>query len=118
MSGRHGEPVERLIESNATAFERRLLDAAAKEVPSREMSLRMARALDVNAVVAAATTTATAVTGATTVAKATSTGGSGLPWPWIAGGLIGLSVVGVLVGRGGWKASDPTSPVAPSVSFP
>jgi hypothetical protein len=110
MTDRSGDSPERLLDSDATDFERRLLQAAVKDGPSRDMSARMARALGVSVATAATMGAAT---------KAGAGGGSASGWPWVVGGVIGLSVVGALVVGSRWTASRPDArPAGPAVSQP
>jgi hypothetical protein len=96
---------ERLLETDATDFERRLLEAALRKGPPRATSARVAAALGVSvtaaAPVAAASTVAAGTAAKTTAAAATTV------WPWISAGVLGLAVVGAVV------ATHRTSP-APS----
>ena len=110
MSDRRGDSSERLLDSDATDLERRVLRAAGKGGPSPEMSALMARALGVSVVTPATMGAAT---------KAAAAGGSAAGWPWAVGGVICLSVVGALVVGGPWTASRPHSrPPGPAVSQP
>ena len=110
MSDRRGESPERLLDSDATDFERRVLRAAGKGGPSPEMSALMARALGVSVATPATMGAAT---------KAGAAGGSAAGWPWVVGGVICLSVVGALVVGGRRTASRPdTRPVGPAVLQP
>jgi hypothetical protein len=105
---------ERLLEADATAFERRLLDAALRKKPSPDASARMARALGVTLTAAAAGTATTAATVAANaaVSKATAAAGTSALWPWVSVGVVGLVVAGAVVGtRVGRDAPKP--PAAP-----
>jgi hypothetical protein len=107
MGAARGESPERLLDKGATDFERRLLDAAAKDGPSHEQVLRMAKALGVSAVGAAAATGVAAGNLSAGAAKAAVATGKAAAWPWIVGGVIGLSVIGALVVGGRRRASLP-----------
>lgn len=107
MGSARGESPERLLDQGASDFERRLLDAAAKDGPSQEQYLRMAKALGVSAVGAAAATGIAAANTSAGAAKAAVATGKAAAWPWIVGGVIGLSVVGALVVGGRRRDSLP-----------
>lgn len=117
MSRPLSDPPERLLESDATAFERRVLESALRQRPSRPASARMAKALGVTvAAVGTATTASTLAAGAAT--KATAAGATTWLWPWISAGVIGLVVAGAVVGmRPGRDAREPP-PVSPAVPSP
>ena len=94
MSRPPADSPERLLASDATDFERRVLQAALRNGPSPAASARMARALGVTATamgVAAATKSAVA-------AKATVAAGTTTVWPWVSVGVLGLVVAGAVVG--------------------
>jgi hypothetical protein len=110
MVGRNGEVPEPLLASEATDFERRLLTAAANEAPSAQLSSRMAQAIGVSVGAAAATTSVAT----TTIAGKASASSSIAAWPWVAGGIVGLSVVGVLVGGGFSRSARQASPRVPA----
>ena len=63
---------ERLIESDATAFERRVLGAALQKQPSRAASARMAKALGVTVAAVGTATAATTLAADVAVTKATA----------------------------------------------
>jgi len=107
MGAARGELPERLLDQGATDFERRLLDAAAKDGPSQEQVLRMAKALGVSAVGGAAATGVAAGTPSAGAAKAAVATGKAAAWPWIVGGVIGVSIVGALVVGGRRRDSLP-----------
>ncbi len=91
---------ERLLERDATDFERRILAAALEKKPSPAASARMAKALGVTvATVATATMTVTAgkaLATAAAAAKAPVAAGAAV-WPWISAGVLGLVVAGAVV---------------------
>ena len=94
MSRPPADSPERLLASDATDFERRVLEVALRNGPAPAASARMARALGVTATamgVAAATKSAVA-------AKATVAAGTTTVWPWVSVGVLGLVVAGAVVG--------------------
>jgi hypothetical protein len=91
------DPSERLLSSNATDFERRLLEAALQKRPSPAASARMARALGVS-VAAAGTAAATTSLAAGAAASKVTAAAATVTWPWISIGVIGLVVAGAVVG--------------------
>jgi len=108
---------ERLLDGDATDFERRMIDAAIEQRPSAAASARMARALGftVTTIGTAAASKPLAATAAgakvpTTLATSTST-----VWPWISVGVLGLAVAGTVVGVRVRHASrpDPAPMLAP-----
>lgn len=118
MGAARGELPERLLDKGATDFERRLLDAAAKDGPSQEQVLRMAKALGVSAVGAAAATGVAAGNLGAGAAKAAVATGKAAAWPWIVGGVIGLSVIGALVVGGRRRDSLPDVHVGARLEAP
>jgi hypothetical protein len=93
-----------LLEAGATDFERRILDAGAREDPSAAASKRMALALGISAGV-----TAVAVGGKVAGAAAAKTAAgttSVALWPWISIGVLGLVVTGAVVGTRPWRTSE------------
>ncbi len=109
---------ERLIESDATAFERRVLGAALQKQPSRASSARMAKALGVTVAAVGTATTATTLAADVAATKATAAVATTSLWPWVSAGVIGLVVAGAVVGtRAGRQASEP-HPVAPAITAP
>jgi hypothetical protein len=117
MSKREPSPPERLRRAGATELERRLLDAASREQPSRELSERMARgigiALPVGGSVLPAQNQAPGATGGGSLAaKAVPTSSSLVPW--VAGTILAAAVViGVVVAS---RPSAGPRPVATSPS--
>jgi hypothetical protein len=119
---------ERLLEADATAFERRMLDAALRKKPSPDASARMARALGVTLTAAAAgtATTGAAVAANAAASKATAAAGGSALWPWVSAGVVGLVVAGAVVGtRVGGDAPKPqaappalTAPAPPRPGLP
>lgn len=95
---------EPLLASDATEFERRVLQAAGQRKPSSASSKRMAKALGVTAAVIGTTATSTVTAGATAA------------WPWVSAGVIGLVVVGAVVGTRA-RHREPKA-VSPAVSAP
>ena len=116
MSRPPSERPERLLEADATAFERRVLEAALRKKPSPAASARMARALGVTAgaVALAAASEGTAAAATTkvaadaTAAKAAAGAGATAAWPWVSIGVLGLVVMaGTVVGVRARRASPP-----------
>lgn len=116
MNGSSGDMPERLLDGDPTALERRVLENALERGPSRELSLRMARALGVNVTTPAAPPAAapTPVAAQGTAVKVATA--PALTWPWVAAGVLALSVAGVVVGTRTGKTSRPAPP--PSLSLP
>jgi hypothetical protein len=109
---------ERLIESDATTFERRVLGAALQKKPSAAASARMAKALGVTVAAVGTATAASTLAADVAATKATAAVATTSLWPWVSAGVIGLVVAGALVGtRAGRHASEP-HPVAPAVTAP
>ncbi len=118
-------PERLLAGTEATDFERRVLERALQKRPSSAASARMAKALGVTAgaiVTATVEGTARAMPKAAVEAgasKATTAAGA-TAWPWVTVSVVGLALAG-LVGARAWRASPPvaksvaaqSSPVAP-----
>ena len=107
---------ERLLASDATDFERRMLEAALQKKPSSAASARMATALGVTvATIGSATATTTVAAGATATKGAAAAGATA--WPWVTVGVIGLAVAGAFVGtRVGHETRAPQA--VPPVAAP
>ena len=117
MSRPPADPSDRLLSSNATDFERRLLEAAQRKRPSPAASARMARALGVS--VAAVGTAATSTTLAAGVAATHTTAAAGsLIWSWVSIGVIGLVVGGAVVGTRAGHTDDHRQVVSAPVTVP
>ena len=118
-------PSDRLLETDATDFERRVLEAAVRQKPSPASTARMAAALGVTATAIGTATAANALAAGAAVSKATAAGASAV-WPWVSAGVIGLVVAGAVVGtRVGRPAREPhaarpavTPPAAPAPATP
>ena len=84
----------------ATDLERRLLDAAARELPSVELTRKMQQALGLSIAAGAVTATATAVAKSSGAGAAASAGATApsFAWPAISVGVIALAVTGAVVG--------------------
>jgi hypothetical protein len=89
---------ERLLASDATDFERRILHAAVQKKPSSSSSARMARALGITAATVGTATTATTLAAGAAATKVLATGGAAAAWPWLTIGVVGLVVAGAIVG--------------------
>jgi len=109
---------ERLLETDATEFERRLLRAAQETGPSRAASARMARALGVTAGVAATTGAVKTLAAVGAASKATAGAGISAASAWITAGVIGLVVAGAVVGTRVWRAPRPAPVLAPEQPSP
>ena len=103
MSGRPTDLPPRLLDGEATDFERRVLEGALRNEPSAAASARMARAHGVTAglvgtgaTAGAAAANKVALGGATT--KATVAAGVATAWPWISAGVLTLALVGAVAG--------------------
>jgi len=118
MSRPIGDLPERLLASDATDFERRVLDAASRKRPSPAASARMAKALGVT-VAAVGTAAATSTLAAdVAAAKATAAAGTTVVWPWVSIGVIGLVVAGAVVGTRASHQARAPHPVATAVTAP
>jgi hypothetical protein len=107
-----------LLEADATAFERRVLEAALQKRPSPASSARMATALGVSATAMGTAAATKALAAEAAASKATAAAGATAVWPWVSIGVVGLVVVGAVVGtRPGRHAGEPHG-VAPSVAAP
>lgn len=94
MSASGGQFPERLRAVSSSELERRLLNAAAREQPSRELSERMARVIGVAPPVLWAAPNGGAGGGA--AAPPTASGSSAL-LPWLSGAALAVAVGGALV---------------------
>ena len=99
----------RLRTAGATAFEQRLLQSAASEQPSRELSERMAAAIGISAPVLLA-----APRPATSAAKAGAVGARAV-LPWLSGGLLVLAIGGAALGLLRRTRGAPPARVAPTL---
>jgi len=135
MSRPPADQPERILASDATDFERRVLGAAMHRKPSAEASARMARALGITAATVGTGAAVTTVATNAAAAKATAVAGTTAASSWISIGVIGLVVAGAVIGaRKTRPAHDaavapvpvtapvspaqPTAPVQPSVPVP
>ena len=120
MSRPPADQPERILASDATDFERRVLGAAMQRKPSREASARMAKALGITAATIGTGAAITTVATNTAAAKATSAAGTTAASSWISIGVIGLVVAGAVIGARKMRhAPDPAvapAPVAALVS--
>ena len=80
----------------ATDLERRLLDAASRELPSVELTRKMQQALGLS--IAASAMTAAAVKSSGAATTALTTGAPAFAWPAISVGVLALAVTGAVVG--------------------
>lgn len=99
MNARRGDSPERLLEGDATAFERRVLEQALARGPSKELTQRMAQALGVGVTGLAAPPSAAAPAPVTPAVASSSTA----TWIWVSAAVVTLSVAGALVGLRGGK---------------
>jgi hypothetical protein len=122
MRGPHADPPERLLATDATDFERRVLRAALEKKPSAAASARMARVLGVSAVAVGSAAAAKVLAAEVVVSKATTAAGAATVWPWISVSVIGLVVAGAVVGsRASHEtphAAQPAPVVAPAPRAP
>ena len=117
MSKQETDLPERLRAAGATQLERRLLEAAGCEEPSRDLSERMARAIGVSLVAPGSAATGSAKTG-TAASKATSASSSLVPWVSGAVVAVGVIVGGYVAMNPGVKSSAPPAVTAPALSPP
>jgi len=108
---------DRLLASDATDFERRMLEAALQKKPSSAASSRMAKALGV-AMTIGTTTTATTVAAGATVTKVAATAGATAAWPWVTVGVLGLVVGGAVIGTRAGREARPPQSSPPAVTVP
>jgi hypothetical protein len=135
MSRPPADQPERILASDATDFERRVLGAAMQRKPSQEASARMAKALGITAATVGTGAAVTTVATNAAAAKATAVAGTTAASSWISIGVIGLVVAGAVVGaRKTRQAHDsgvapaavaapvppaqPVAPAQPSVPVP
>ena len=97
----------------ATDLERRLLDAASRELPSVELTRKMQQTLGLS--IAASTMTAATVKSSSGAAMAT-TGAPAFAWPAISLGVLALVVTGAVVGLRSTAGHHATS--GPTVTVP
>ena len=118
MSRPPADQSERLLSSDATDFERRVLEAALQKRPSPAASARMARALGVSVAAVGTAAASTTLAAGAAASKATAAAGA-MIWPWVSVGVIGLVVAGAVVGtRGGSHATDHRQVVSAPVTAP
>ena len=112
----------------ATDLERRLLDGAARELPSVELTDRMKKTLGISAAIGTAAVAArladAAVSSAAAGAPVAAAGASSAAWPWISAGVVALAMAGAAAVGVHWstgrKPADviavpaPALPVAPA----
>lgn len=82
----------------ATDLERRLLDAASRELPSVELTQKMQQALGLSMAASAMTAAAVKSSGAATATSTVTTGAPAFAWPAISVGVLALAVTGAVVG--------------------
>ena len=115
MSKHEKDLPERLQAAGATNFERRLLEAAGREQPSRELSERMAQGIGIS-MSGAGTTVGAGTKSGTAAAKAANSSSSLIPW--VSGALVAVGVaVGALSStRPITKISEPAAIAPPTLS--
>jgi hypothetical protein len=89
---------EPLLDSGATDFERRMLEAVRQKRPSSETSATMAQALGLTATSVGAAVIAKSLAAEAAASKATATAGATAVWPWVTASVIGVVVAGAIVG--------------------
>jgi hypothetical protein len=95
----------------ATDLERRLLDAASRELPSVELTRKMQQALGLS--IAASALTAAAVKSSGTAAATAAASAPAFAWPAISVGVLALAVTGAVVGLRSTASHHPTTrPIA------
>jgi hypothetical protein len=99
MSKSDPELADRLRDSGATPFERRLLEAAGREQPSQELSERMARAIGISLPGAGGVpTTSNAAAHGPAAAAPKATTASGSLFSWVTGTIVtGAVLIGAFV---------------------
>jgi hypothetical protein len=113
MSRPPADQPERILASDATDFERRVLGTAMQRKPSPEASARMAKALGITAATMGTGAAVTTVATNAAAAKAGAVAGTTAASTWISIGVIGLVVAGAVIGaRKTRHAHDPA--VAPA----
>lgn len=100
----------RLLDGDATDFERRVIDAALEKRPSAAASARMARALGVTVTNIGTAAASKALAADAAASKAPAAAGTSATWPWVSVVVIGLVVAGAVVGARVWHGSSPASP--------
>ena len=90
------KPPTQLRVVGATDLERRLLDAASRELPSVELTQKMQQALGLS--IAASAITAAAVKSSSAAAATAATSAPAFAWPVISVGVLALAVTGAVVG--------------------
>jgi len=113
MNARRGDSPERLLEGDATAFERRVLEQALARGPSKQLTQRMAQALGVGVTALAAPPSAAAPAPVTPAVASSST----VTWIGVSAVVVTLSVAGALVGLPGGQTSPAARP-APRLEMP
>jgi hypothetical protein len=99
MSRPPADTPERLLASDATDFERRVLEAALENKPTPASSARMARALGVRAAAAATAVAATTMGAQAAASKAAGAAATtSTVWALISAGVLGAIVAGAIVG--------------------
>jgi hypothetical protein len=112
MSRLPTDQTDRMLTSDATEFERRVLEAARQRRPSAAASARMAKALGLSsAVVGATAATAAARVSEAAAAKASAATATAAVWPWVSAGVLGLAIAGAVIG--GRATRDAPLPAAP-----
>lgn len=111
MSDRDEQLPERMRAAGATKLEQRLLDAAARERPTRSATERMARALGVAPPIMSG---AEGAPGGQATAPAPAAAASGGAVPWISGAIVAMAVGGALMALTSETTRDggQSSPVA------
>ena len=100
----------------ATDLERRLLDAASRELPSVELTRKMQQALGLS--IAASALTAATVKSSGSAAATAATSAPAFAWPAISVGVLALAVTGAVVGlrsTAGHHAAQRPVATAPAV---
>jgi hypothetical protein len=114
MSKSESELPARLREGGATHLEQRLLSAASREQPPRELSERMALGIGVSMPPVVGNTAAEqAPTGPGATAPSAATASSSFV-PWIAGAVVVAAIAGIFVA----SRSEPVPAAAPVVPAP
>lgn len=110
MNNEDDEAPSRLRVVGANDLEQRLLDAAGREQPPRELSERMARAIGV--ALPPAGNIPSAKVGPTTTAARKAAASTSSALPWVGGVILAAAIAaGIFFARGSNEAKAPSSPV-------
>lgn len=112
------ESPQRLLASDVTAFERRVLEGALAKGPSPAASARMARALGVTVTSVGMAAAAKPLAAEALTSKATAATGTTVVWPWVSAGVVGLILAGAVVGSRAGRSQRESLAPSSSVTAP